>query len=291
MHKFEKQLLEESQLRAHTEVTYKTYLLRLRQFHNYINKPLDQVYLSEIREYFLYLINVKQIGRESLRNSFYAVRFYFVYCLNFNKEDFWFINVRRTQKIPTILSQKEVRAILSKVQVLDYRICLTLIYACGLRIGEAVKIKVADIDGERKILTVRSGKGNKDRTVPIPERMLMILREYWKTHRNEELLFPKRKSKNKKDFDRTKTDDHIALRTVQNAMRLALLETKITKKATPHTLRHSFATHLLEEGINLRALQSYLGHKSLRATQIYIHLTKNSEVQSYKILNKLMDDL
>lgn len=291
MHKFEKQLLEESQLRAHTEVTYKTYLLRLRQFHNYINKPLDQVYLSEIREYFLHLINVKKIGRESLRNSFYAVRFYYVYCLNFNKEDFWFINVRRHQKIPTILSQKEVRAILSKVKVPDYQICLKLIYACGLRIGEAVKIKIADIDGERKILTIRSGKGNKDRAVPIPERMLMILREYWKTHQNQKLLFPKRKSKDKTDFDRVKTDNHIALRTVQKAMRLALLETKITKKATPHTLRHSFATHLLEEGINLRALQSYLGHKSLRATQIYIHLTKNSEIQSYKILNKLMDDL
>jgi len=291
MHKFEKQLLEESQLRAHTKVTYKTYLLRLRQFHKYINKPLDQVCLSEIRQYFLHLINVKKIGRESLRNSFYAVRFYFVYCLNFNKEDFWFINVRRTQKIPTILTQQEVRDILAKVKVPDYRICLKLIYACGLRIGEAVKIKIADIDGERKILTVRSGKGNKDRAVPIPERMLMILREYWKTHSNRELLFPKRKSKNKTDFDRTKTDNHIALRTVQSAMRLALLETKITKKATPHTLRHSFATHLLEEGINLRALQSYLGHKSLRATQIYIHLTKNSEIQSYKILNKLMDNL
>jgi site-specific recombinase XerD len=291
MYKFEKQLLEESQLRAHTKVTYKTYLLRLRQFHNYIDKPLDQVYLSEIREYFLYLINVKKIGRESLRNSFYAVRFYFVYCLNFNKEDFWFINVRRHQKIPTILSRKEVRDILAQVKVLDYRICLKLIYACGLRIGEAVKIKIADIDGERKVLTVRSGKGNKDRVVPIPERMLMLLREYWKTHHNQELLFPKRKSKNKPDFNRTKTDEYIALRTVQNAMRLALLDTKITKKATPHTLRHSFATHLLEEGINLRALQSYLGHKSLRATQIYIHLTKNTEIQSYKILNKLMDDL
>ena len=141
MYKFEKQLLEESQLRAHTKVTYKTYLLRLRQFHNYIDKPLDQVYLSEIREYFLYLINVKKIGRESLRNSFYAVRFYFVYCLNFNK----------------------------------------------------------------------------DRAVPIPERMLLLLREYWKTHHNQKLLFPKRKSKNKTDFNRMRTDEHIALRTVQNA--------------------------------------------------------------------------
>ncbi|MEA1972792.1 MAG: tyrosine-type recombinase/integrase [Candidatus Cloacimonadota bacterium] len=291
MHKFEKQLLEESQLRAHTKVTYKTYLNRVRQFHNYINKPLEQVYLSEIREYFLHLINVKKIGRESLRNSFYAVRFYFVYCLNFNKEDFWFINVRRDQKIPTILSQKEVRDIISEVKVLDYRICLKLIYACGLRIGEAVKIEIADIDGYRKILTVRSGKGNKDRAVPIPEKMLMILRKYWKTHQNQKLLFPKRKSKNKIEFDRLKTENHIAMRTVQNAMKFALQETNITKKATPHTLRHSFATHLLEEGINLRALQSYLGHKTLRATQIYIHLTKNSEIQSYNILNKLMADL
>lgn len=291
MYKFERQLQEESQLRAHTKVTYKTYLYRLRQFHDYIKKPLDEVSLTEIREYFLYLINVKKIGRESLRNSFYGVRFYFVYCLKFNKEDFWFINVRRHQKIPTILSRKEVRSILSEVRILDYRICLKLIYACGLRIGEAVKIRMKDIDGERKILTVRSGKGNKDRAVPIPEKMLEILREYWKTHHHPKLLFPKRKSKNKRAFNRLKTTDHIALRTIQKAMRLALLETNIKKKATPHTLRHSFATHLLEAGINLRALQSYLGHKTLRATQIYIHLTKNSEIQSYNILNKLMNDL
>ena len=135
MYKFEKQLLEESQLRAHTKVTYKTYLLRLRQFHNYIDKPLDQVYLSEIREYFLYLINVKKIGRESLRNSFYAVRFYFVYCLNFNKEDFWFINVRRHQKIPTILSQKEVRDILAKVKVLDYKMCLNSMFFLEIQVA------------------------------------------------------------------------------------------------------------------------------------------------------------
>ncbi len=291
MHNFERQLHDESQLRGHTQVTYKTYLNRLRQFHNYIKKPLDQISLAEIRAYFLYLINVKKIGRESLRNSFYAVRFYFVYCLNFNKDDFWFINVRRHQKIPTILSRKEVREILAKVKIIDYQICLKLIYACGLRIGEAVKIRIADIDGERKMLTVRSGKGNKDRAVPIPERMLIILREYWKTHQNKKLLFPKRKSKNKTDFNRLETDIHIVLRTVQNAMQLALLETEIAKKATPHTLRHSFATHLLEAGINLRALQSYLGHKTLRATQIYIHLTKNSEIRSYNILNKLMDDI
>jgi len=290
MLEFEKKLREEIQLRALSEVTYKTYFYRLRCFYNHFKQPLSKISIQQIRDYFIYLITVKKLGRESIRNAKYAIRFYYVNCLGYEDYQLSFVNVTRHPKMPVIISRKEVRCILEKVRVYDYRICLELIYACGLRIGEAVKIKVADIDGERSILTIRSGKGDRDRTVPIPENMLIKLREYWKTHRNQELLFPK-KTSIYKTFDRSKTQDPIPTRTIQSVMKAALGESGINKKVTPHTLRHCYATHLLEAGAHIKAISKFLGHRSLRPTMIYLHLTNNSEVHSYQVLNQIMGDL
>ena len=211
-------------------------------------------------------------------------------CLRKKDYDFKFVNVTRKPKIPVIISRQEVRDILDKVMVYDYKICLELIYACGLRIGEVTGIKISEIDGKRNILTVRSGKGNRDRTVPIPENILVKLREYWKTHRNPDLLFPKI-NRGSKNFDRAKTTETISLRTVQSAMRMALKESGINKRVTPHTLRHCYATHLLEAGANIKAISKFLGHRSLRPTLIYLQLTNHSESQSYDVLNEIMRDL
>ena len=290
MYKFAKILREEAQLRALSEVSYRTYFYRLRSFYNYFEKPLPEISLAEIRKYFLYLINVKKVGREAVRNTRYAIRFYYVNCLGYVDYNLDFVNIKVNRKIPVIISRAEVRLLLSKVLVDDYRLCLELIYACGLRIGEAVRIKLCDIDGERKILTIRNGKGAKDRTVPIPETMLLKLREYWKTHQNPVLLFPKRTSRIL-NFDRSKTIDSIATRTIQGAMKLALKASGINKRATPHTLRHCYATHLLEAGAHIKAISKFLGHRSLHPTMIYLHLTNNSEIHSYNVINKIMSDL
>jgi site-specific recombinase XerD len=290
MYEFAKILREEAQLRALSEVSYRTYFYRLRRFYNYFEKPLSEISLAEIRKYFLYLINVKKVGREAVRNTRYALRFYYVNCLGYADYNLDFVNIKVNRKIPVIISREEVRLLLSKVQVADYQLCLELIYACGLRIGEAVKIKICDLDGERRILTIRNGKGAKDRTVPIPESMIVKLREYWKTHQNQELLFPKRKTRTR-GFDRAKTSEHIARRTIQAAMKLALKESGINKRATPHTLRHCYATHLLEAGAHIKAISKFLGHRSLHPTMIYLHLTNNSEIHSCKIINKIMSDL
>ncbi|NQV19375.1 MAG: tyrosine-type recombinase/integrase [Armatimonadetes bacterium] len=162
-------------------------------------------------------------------------------------------------------------------------------YQCGLRVSEAVKIKIADIDGELKTITIRNSKGNKDRAIPLPANLYFQLREYWKTHRNIRLLFPKRKSKSKK-FDRKNTTEHIPIRTAQQVMNLATKDAGILKKATFHTLRHSYATHLLEAGLNIKTIQQFLGHSNLRSTIIYLHLTNASEKRSVEILNELMED-
>lgn len=290
MFEFEKKLREETQLRRLSEVTYKTYFYRLRRFYNYFKKPLSDITSQEMREYFLYLINVKKSGRESIRNCYCALKFYYTNCLGY--EDFKIKSIKLTcrPKVPVIISRQEVRRILEKVTIYDYKICLKLIYACGLRIGEVVSIKISDIDGQRNILTIRSGKGNRDRTVPISDNILKNLREYWKTHRNSELLFPKKNFKYK-IFDRSKTQESITKRTIEVAMKSAVKEAGINKRVTPHTLRHCYATHLLEAGANINAISLFLGHHTLRSTMIYLHLTNDAEAESCNIMCNIMGDL
>lgn len=286
MLQFEQELRAEAQLRSHSEVTIKTYISRVKGLYIYYQREPAELSIADIRKYFLYLINVKQIGIEALRNSYYGIRFYYAYCRGVSKEDFKFMKVKRPSRLPVILNKSEVRRILSLVKIHDYRICLELIYACGLRIGEAVRISPADIDGERKTLHLKNGKGKKDRVVPLPVNIYNKLKSYWKTHRNLNILFP-----GIREADRSTTDNPFKLRVLQIAFKKALNEAGIIKKATPHTLRHSYATHLLEAGVNIRVIQKFLGHRSLRATIVYIHLTSFTEQRSVELLNDLMSDL
>ena len=286
MYQFEQEYRDEAHLRSHSEVTISTYLSRIKGLYDYYEREPAELTITDIRKYFLYLINVKKIGVESLRNSYYGIRFYFIYCRGFSKDDFKFMKVKRPSRLPVILAKAEVRRILYLVRVYDYRMCLELIYSCGLRIGEAVKVSPADIDGERKMLHLKNGKGNKDRVVPLPVNIYKKLKSYWKTHRNRHILFP-----GLRESDRSTTDNTFKRRVLQIAFKKALHESGIVKKATPHTLRHSYATHLLEAGVNIRVIQKYLGHRSLRATIVYIHLTGTTEQRSVELLNDLMSDL
>lgn len=286
MYRYEQELRSEAQLRSLSEVTINTYISRVRGLYNHYQQEPAELSIADVRDYFLYLINVKKIGREALRNSYYGVRYYFVHCLEFLPEDFHFMKVTRPSRLPVILTKSEVRRLLSFIKVSDYRICLELIYACGLRIGEAVTITPADIDGDRLLLHVKNGKGNKDRAIPLPVNIYKKLREYWKTHRNRSIMFPSRIKSN-----RSTTDKSFTRSVLQHTFKKALHEAGIVKKATPHTLRHSYATHLLESGVNIRVIQKFLGHGSLRATIVYIHLTSATEQRSVELLNDLMSDL
>ena len=286
MYQFEQEYRDEAQLRSHSEVTINTYLTRIKGLYDYYEREPAELTITDIRKYFLYLINVKKIGVESLRNSYYGIRFYYIYCRGFSKDDFKFMKVKRPERLPVILTKREVRKILSMVRVVDYKVCFELMYSCGLRIGEAVKITPADIDGDRKILHVKNGKGRKDRAVPIPDNIYEKLRQYWLIHKNRDLLFPTRGSS-----DRESCEISIKRRVLQVAFKKALQESGVIRKATPHTLRHSYATHLLEAGVNIRVIQKFLGHRSLRATIVYIHLTGTTELRSVNLLNDLMSDL
>jgi integrase len=191
----------------------------------------------------------------------------------------------RENKLPVVLSTDEVCLILGCLRRPHYRVCLTTIYSCGLRLQEGVHLQVSDIDGERKMLHVRHGKGNKDRYVPLPPRLLEMLRGYWRSHRHLLWLFP---SAHQTAPQRNAPMD---VSGVQRAFRAALRESGIAKPATVHTLRHSYATHLLEAGINLRVIQAYLGHASPASTAVYTHLTRQSEDRVLDVVNSVLDTL
>jgi integrase/recombinase XerD len=191
-------------------------------------------------------------------------------------------------KLPVILSANEVRRILALVPALDHRIGLATIYSCGLRLGEALRLQVKDIDSERMFLHIRAGKGNQDRYVPLPERTLQLLREQWKSHRHPALLFPAKGHGGQGARTATRP---MCRSTLQRAFRLALKASRVTKAAHIHTLRHSYATHLLEQGENLRQIQVNLGHKSPVATVIYTHLTSLCKTQHQKRINEFMGNL
>jgi len=186
----------------------------------------------------------------------------------------------RKNKLPVVFSTAEVKRVLDCVHRFQYQVCLNTIYACGLRLLEGTRLRVKDIDSDRKMIHVVQGKGNKDRYVPLPDHTLMLLRHLWTTHRNQEWMFPARNGL-----------DAINETAVQKAFQAALRASGVYKVASVHTLRHSYATHLLEAGVDLRIIQVHLGHASPATTAIYTHLTSVSEAQVNQRINQIHADL
>ena len=169
-----------------------------------------------------------------------------------------------------------------------YRVCLSTIYSCGLRLQEGVNLQVADIDGDRRFIHVRKGKGAKDRYVPLPEHTLEMMRQYWSVHRHPVWLFP---APTRAGVSMSTVTRPMSVSGVQRAFKSALQESGVQKRATVHTLRHSYATHLLEAGVNLRLIQAYLGHSSPKTTAVYTHLTRKVEDLAAEAINRVMEEL
>ena len=244
---------------------------------------------EEIRQYFIHLKTHKQVARQTSTQALCAIKMFWEKTLRRAwPHEVQLVRANPQVKLPVILSASEVRRILAAVTALDQRVCLALIYSCGLRLGEGLRLEVRDIDAERMLLHIRGGKGNTDRYVPLPQRTLQLLRELWKTHRHPTLLFP---AKGHSGRGAATATDPMSRSTLQRAFRLALQASGVTKDAHVHTLRHSYATHLLEQGENLRQIQVNLGHKSPLATVVYTHLTSLCKTQHQKRLDDFMSNL
>lgn len=284
----QKRMIESLQLRGMSERTQEAYVRAVRQLAQHYHKSPDLVTEEELRQYFLYIKNVKKYARPTTTIALCGIKFFVEWTLGKKWTLFELVRPPREKKLPTILSVEEARKILSLIRLLRYRVCLSTIFSCGLRLQEGTHLQVADIDSSRMMIHVRHGKGAKDRYVPLPERTLEMLREYWKTHRNPELLFP---TEGRSHIELSKSTEPMSKSSVQGAFRRALKQSGIHKRASVHTLRHSWATCLLEAGVNLRLIQEWLGHNSPTTTSVYTHLTARAEQLGAEVINRVMADL
>jgi integrase/recombinase XerD len=220
-----------------------------------------------------------------MRICYSGIKFFFINVLKRDWHTLELIHAKREQRLPTVLSINEVWSIINAVTTPQNKAYLTAVYTCGLRLYEALYLQVTDIDSDRMRIHVHRGKGAKDRYVPLPESTLYRLREYWRRHRNPLWIFPRLGRSGQEAPQATRP---MAKASVQGALRRVLKQLTITKRISIHTLRHSYATHLLEAGVNIRRIQQYLGHRSLNSTMVYLHLTTQGHEHAYTIINDLM---
>lgn len=257
---------QELHLRNYSHKTIKAYLSGLRGFVRYF-KPRHprQATNDDLRKYLLHLIEDEKLSPATVNQVFNALRFLYV---ELYKAPFLIGGIprpKKEKKLPVALSQSEVLSIFENVENVKHRTVLMLIYSAGLRIGEAVRLKVEDIDGERKMIHLRGGKGKKDRYTVLSEVILQQLRQYYKLYRPQGYL-----------FEGSVGRAHIAERSIQNVFHRAVNAAGIRKSVSVHSLRHAFATHLLESGTDLRYIQELLGHSSIKTTEIYTHVSRRS---------------
>lgn len=275
---------EDMQLRGFAPRTQASYLGAVSQLATFCGRPrdaLEAITEDDVRRFFLHLVTERHSSRSTLIIYRAGIRFLVEVTLARTWPVLDRIRPMRRHTLPVVLSLTEVRQLLRAVRDLRTRMCLTTIYSCGLRLSEGLGLTVADIDSQRMVVRVRQGKGGRDRYVPLADRTLVLLREYWRSHRPAKpWLFPNR--------DGT---EPLCPSSVQRTFTAVVRASGLEKHASVHTLRHSYATHLLECGVHLRVIQELLGHKSPQTTAIYTHITPTVTNALHGTVNTLMAGL
>jgi len=255
------ELKKELVSRKYSPKTVKIYVHYNEDFLRFTGKSIREISNTHIRDYLFHLVEEKNVSTSTMNTAINALRFYYGIVL---KQEFIYENRRpkKDKKLPVVLSREEVSRILSSVGNIKHRTILMLVYSAGLRVSEVVKLRPEDIDENRKLIHIRGAKGRKDRYTLLSEKALKTLKLYIRSSKLEKWLFPGQKH-----------GKHLTTRTVQKVFETGVKNAGIQKELTVHSLRHSFATHLLESGIDLRYIQELLGHKSSKTTEIYTHVS------------------
>jgi site-specific recombinase XerD len=273
-------MIEDMQLHGLSAKTRQCYVDAVKHLARHYGRSPDRLSEQEMRGFFLHLVNERHAAESTFAIHFYGIKFFYEKTLGRPWPVFGVIRPRKSKRLPVVLSCEEVRRVLGRVENATVRTCLTMIYSCGLRLSEGTQLRVADIDSDRMVVCVRCGKGGKDRYVPLAQRPLDQLRAYWRSRHPRCWLFPARNRHRP-----------VSNTTIQKTFKAALCESNVRKDASVHTLRHSYATHLLEHGVNLRVIQEVLGHKSPKTTALYTHLTRKTADDLQGTVNHLMADL
>ncbi len=280
MTRLRRRMIQDMRLRGLSEATQQAYVDAVRNLARHFDRSPEHLGEDEIRQYFVHLTQTQHRANSTVRVHLFAIKFLFRHTLRRPLPVLDLIRLRRDRKLPTVLSRKESRQLLAHIRRPAARMSAVMMYTCGLRVSEAVHLRIGDIDSRRMVVCVRNGKGRKDRYVPLPRRTLELLRTYWRQHRPQHWLF----------LDHSGTNP-IRREAVLKAVRGAAHDAKLAKPVCCHTLRHSYATHLLEQGVDLRSIQGVLGHRSIRSTILYLHLTQRAIQNIHRSIDHLMGDL
>jgi site-specific recombinase XerD len=274
-------MIDDMQLRNLAASTQRQYIAYVAGFAKYFGKSPEYLDLEAVRQYQLYLLNERKLSPESVNQYVNSIQFLYLITLEMPWTNEYFPRVRRAHKLPVVLSQEEVLAYFDNIPSLKYRAALMVCYGAGLRISEAVALKLSDIDSKRGLIRVEQGKGHKDRYAMLSPRLLDVLRRYCRAtlrppYNLDDYLFPS-----------WRRDRHLSTSALQVACREAAVRAHIAKRVTVHTLRHSFATHLLENGTDIRIIQVLLGHSRIDTTARYTAVSPQVVAATLSPLDKL----
>lgn len=268
--------IEDMRLRNFAENTINNYVRAVRQFAEYFKTSPDRLTPDQLRKYLVYLSTEKKAAQGTYNQVVAAIRLF--YRSTLNKPSFveGICFSKKEKKLPVVLSREEVCRFFAALRSLKQRAILMTTYGSGLRITEAISLQVDDIDSDRMMILIRCGKGKKQRHVVLSKLLLQVLREYWKAAQPTRFLFPGRGK-----------SGHISRVAVFNACKQAMKDANISKNISPHTMRHSFATHLLEDGTDIRTIQMLLGHRSIGTTALYTHVAQGAVLSTASPLDSM----
>jgi len=260
-------MIEDLQIRNYSPGTIDVYVRLVASFAQHFGRSPHLLEREHIREYQRFLIQEKRVSWTTFNQTVCALRFLYRVTLDRGSMVEHIPFPKQEKKLPVVLSRAEIGAFFSVIKNLKHRTALQTMYGAGLRVSEALRLNIADIDRHRGVLQIHQGKGHRDRCAPLPSTLLQVLRAYWKAYRPVSCLFPGRTS-----------GQPMNPTTIQKTCRTAAAEAGLCKRVTPHTMRHCFASHLLEAGIDIRTIQMLLGHRALRTTSRYLHVANPADL-------------
>lgn len=257
-------MMEDMELRNLSPETIRSYVFQVAQFAKHFQKSPDLLGPAEVREYQLFLLREKKYARSTLKQVVAALRFFYRTTLGRQQNLEQLRYGKREKRLPEVLNKDEVLALFSSTRNLKHRTVLMTLYATGVRVSELTRLRVEDLDSKRGLIRVHPGKGRKDRYVPLSSSLVLVLRTYWRKYRPKDTLFPSQRG-----------GCALSKSAVWKICAAAREKAGLSKRVTPHTFRHSFATHLLEAGTDLRTIQILLGHRCLQTTALYLHVAES----------------
>lgn len=264
--------------------TIEAYARAIRRIGQYFDYRIDELSTQQLIDYFTDLL--ESHSWSAVKLDLYGLKFYYTHVLRKPWVEVGLIKPPKAQRLPDIVTIEEAERLFQATQIRSYRMLYFTLYSLGLRLGEGLRLQVGDIDATRRRVHIRDSKGNKDRLVPLPDLTLTVLRHFWQLHRNPRLLFPSRQG----GVDAAgRAVTPLDRGGAQNALRKIVTQCGLKKKITPHSLRHSFATHLIEAGVDLLEVQQILGHHSILTTARYTRLTTTTNRNALQIINTLMN--